>query len=594
MRKLLRVGGHVVANPLVHTAAVTVLVLGIGVAIGPGSYYGYLMTIAVLYAVAAIGLNVPAGMLGQLSLGQGAAMAVGAYAAAILIVHDHWALLPALAFCLIIGFAAGVLMAMPAARLGLIGLAIVTLGFTLIVSDFVTAKASLTGGANGMFGVTAPLIGSIQLNATSLFVVVTVTCALAYLVHWKLRLSTFGRSCLAVRDDELGAAALGISSYRHIVLGFGIGSGIGAVAGGLFAAVSTIVTPDLFGVQLSILILLMVIFGGAGTRFGPVIGAAIIGILPILLASHPAISVYLYGGILIVTMRILPRGLFRRTAAPVGRSWRRAEASPGETDRPAAGTSDSRAADGVRPGRADSEPVLEVKDVSRSFGGVRAVHHADLTVHRGEVVAIVGSNGSGKTTLLNLVCGYYRPEGGSVRLSGLDITAERPRAIAKHGVSRTFQVPKVFPSLSIEEHLALARARAARQDPAFERIAIDFLQSTGLLSDQRREARTLSHGALRFIEVAMAVLRAPDVLLLDEPAAGLSADEMLRLGDVIQELAAHGVGVALIEHHLDWVRSIADRVVVMHLGEQIWAGVPDELMASDVVRDAYLLGVADG
>jgi branched-chain amino acid transport system permease protein len=603
--RALKVSGRVGANPIFHTIAVTVLVLGVGLSFGAGSYYGYLITIAVLYGIAAIGLNVPAGFLGQLSLGQGAAMAVGAYTSAILIVDHKWPLLPTLVICFVIGFLVGVLMAVPAARLGLIGLAIVTLGFTLIVSDIIISQVSLTGGVNGKLGIYAALISGNPLSSRGIFLVVVITCALTYLAHWRLRVSTFGRACLAVRDEDLGAAALGISSYTHVVLGFGIGSGVGAVAGGLYAMVSTIITPDLFGIQLSILILLMVIFGGPGTRFGPVIGATIIGLLPILLSNDPTTSVYLYGAILIVSMRLLPRGLFPRTSAPIERrSWRRATASQD----PAGRTTSAPAPNVLTPHVATAPAVdsdelvtvvneavaLDVKDVSRSFGGVQAVSRANLTIHRGEVVAIIGSNGSGKTTLLNLVCGYYRTETGHVRLIGQDITAARPRTIARRGISRTFQVPKIFPSLSIEEHLALARARATRQNPMFEQVALDFLQATGLSDKPKREARTLAHGSLRFLEVAMAVLRTPEVLLLDEPAAGLSGDEMLRLGDLIRQLAALGVGVALIEHHLDWVRSVADRIIVMHLGEQIWDGSPDDLMHSDVVRDAYLLGVANG
>ena len=603
MNSSLRVGQRLAANPLIHTVVIALLLFFVVQGVGPSSYYGYLITIALLYGVAAIGLDVPAGMLGQLSLAQGASMAVGAYTTGILITKHGWPLLPALFVACVFGFAVGAIMAIPAGRLGLIGLAIVSLGLTLVVSDFVTANASLTGGPNGMLGIVTSFAGgSTDLGASSMFTVVLVTCALAYLVHWRLRLSTFGRACLAVRDDDLGATALGISGYRHVVIGFGVGSGIGAVAGGLYAVVASVITPDLFGIQLSILILLMVIFGGAGTRLGPVLGAAVIGVLPIVLSNDPTISVYLYGGILIVSMRILPRGLIRRTGGPVPpRALPPADADTGPllaVDGQALPSADSvgvLAVNHPAPLEFSGRPVLEVSGVSRSFDGVRALKEANLSIHPGEVVAIIGSNGSGKTTLLNVVCGYYRAEsGGSIQLAGHDITTARPRVTARRGISRTFQVPKVFPSLSIDEHLALARARATQRDPAFDRIAMEFLASTGVLDSRRREARVLSQGHLRFLEVGVAALRGPHVLLLDEQAAGLSQEEMIRLGELIRQLAAHGVAVGLIEHHLDWVRSIADRVIVMHLGEQIWTGSPDELTASNIVRNAYLMGVADG
>jgi branched-chain amino acid transport system permease protein len=540
--------------------------------LGPLSYITSLITISLIYLVAVLGLNVPSGMLGQLSLGHGAVFAIGAYVAAIGTTTYGWPLMYTLPLATAAGLVVGAVLGMPASRLNVLGLGMISLGLTLVVTDLATA-VQFTGGPSGLVVPAATLFPSgANLGPNDLYIVVLVLAVVAYIFHWYLRTSHLGRIFLAIKSQEVGTLALGINPYWYKVVGLAIGSALGALAGALYAYVQQVVAPDAFGVSLSILFLLMVILGGAGTRVGPVFGTAIISVVPIFLNQYPSVNVYIYGALLILLARLRPRGLYSRSSAPVSRRL-------------------------PRPGRVDLAPVIEntpalpvirVESVSKAFGGNKALEEVTLPVLRSEVLAIVGPNGSGKTTLLNVVSGYVTPDTGRVEIDGRLAGRTQPYTVARLGIGRTFQVPKVFANLSVDEHLDLAR-RHGRPDGHMEALGLQFLTDVGLSrSVYSKEVRTLGHGHLRFLEIAMAILRAPDVLLLDEPAAGLSLTEIDHLIELLKQLATEGVAVVVVGHHLDIVRRAARRVAVMHVGKLLWEGVPAELENSELVRDAYL------
>jgi len=584
----LRPVGRVVAQPFVHAPAAGALLFLIGSIYGAASFEGLVIMTIIIYVVASLGLNIPGGMIGQLNLGQGAAFAVGAYTAGILTVDHHWPIIGTLPAAFAAGVVVGLAIGAPAARLGLIGLAMVSLGLTLVVIDAATSL-NITGGPNGLAGIIGPLIpGEQPLEPTGLLVMIIVVGVVVYLIHWWLRVSNWGRKALAVRNDQSGAVALGISQYTVKVIGCGIGTGIGAIAGALYAYSISAISPDAFGVQLSLLFLLMIVIGGAGTRLGPVFGGALLGLIPIYLAQYSPLNIYLYGVLLIFAVRLLPRGIVWRTGAPVGFTGR-----PKLPAVPRRGTEidlDERTdPSAAAPAPQDREACLTVTDVSRSFGKLQALSHVSLTLDRGNTLGIVGPNGSGKTTLLNAVSGFYRPEGGEILLGGQRISGLSPTKIARRGVGRTFQVPRIFTYLTIDEHLALARRNAVRQSEAHTQLALEYLGSVGLLGRRsRREARGLSHGQNRFLEVGMAIMRAPEVLLLDEPAAGLSAAEVDQLSELIGNIARSGMSIVLVEHHIEMVRNVADKIAVLHLGEVLWQGAPDQLTESMAVRSAFL------
>ena len=567
------------AQPWVHAPSAAAGLLALGVLLGPNSYFGFLITVAVLYAIAALGLNIPAGMLGQLSLGQGGLFAVGAYAAASLSLDRGWPVATTLPAAAALGLVLGAILGLPAARLGSLGIGMVSLGFTLVVTDLSLALNSVTGGPSGRFGIFAPLVpGQLPLKQDSIFYLVIATGLATYFVHWWFRTSSIGRASLALRSDELGAAAIGVSASTVKIVGVAVGSSIGALAGSLYAYATTAVSPDAFGISLSILFLLMVLLGGPGTRVGPVIGAGLLSTIPILLAAYPGTNAYVYGLTLILVVRWLPRGIVARTGAPIAKSVAEFRARLSLLGRQSSRPNSEAYADML---------LLQVQRITRTFRGVRAVADVSFNVGSGEVFALVGPNGSGKTTVLNLISKFYPLTSGEIRLAGQRMLGG-PHRVSRLGVGRTFQVPKLFPDLTVSEHLALALRYRRRGDDRITQFVLSFLEAVGIGNRLGQEVRLLGHGQRRFLEISLAVIRSPILLLMDEPAAGLSASEMETLVELIANLARIGLAVVIVEHHLDMVRTVASKVGVMNVGLLIWTGLPTDLDKREEVREAYL------
>ena len=601
----------VLSSPLVHAPIAAVLMCLLLARMGVSSYDGFVAVTILLYACAALGLNLVVGLLGQLSLGQGAAFAVGAYAAGITSVQLGWPMVFGIPLAAVCGGIVGVLISIPASRLGPIGVAMVSLGFTLVVNDIVTAETGLTGGGDGLFGIKdIAFPGGSLLSAASMDYVVVGAACILYGVHWYFRGSTLGTRCLALQDSEVASLALGLGPVVPKVAAFALGSAMGAIAGALFAYVNTVISPAAFGTQLSILLLLMVVLGGRGTRLGPVVGALVVGILPYLLSGHPGANSYIYGALLIGVAIFLPRGIFTRTGlSGKGHVVRRViDAGEAalvevrvEADIDSIPVLDHASLVAAPPERdIDSIPVLDhltLVAVSRSFGGIQALQEVSMTAPSGRIVGLIGPNGSGKTTLLNLVSGMYSADSGSITVGCDSVVGKSPQKIARLGVSRTFQLPKVFGHLTIGEHLDIAlRARWRDNTPEGDNaVAMSAVRTLLDRPDTReldRSAGSLSHGSQRFLELSIAILRAPRLLILDEPAAGLSLEEIDQLMEVVRKIATEGAAVVIVEHHLDVIQAVCDYVYVLSLGELIWHGPSADLYDSELVRVAYLGGAS--
>jgi branched-chain amino acid transport system permease protein len=575
--------------PLVNGTLGALLVVLVAAGFGFASYDAFVIQSVAIYAIAAYGLDVVAGFTGVLSLGHGAAFALGGYVVGILSAEHGQPVWVTLPLSMVGGAALGLAMGAPAIRLRGLSLAIISLGFALVAGDIALAETSITGGQSGIvsalprlgFGAGAAVMGSEGL------LILTIGCLLfAYLAHAGYRSSSLGRASLAMKDEPLGARALGIVIARVQMTAMITAASLGGLAGGLYVYANQLVSPEITALNLSFLFLIMVVLGGAGNQYGPLVGAAVIGALPIYLAQYTSIDTYIYAVLLLLVVLLRPRGIFGRTA-------RIAKLPERATSEPEAASAVSLMEPDIAVGASVTkrrESVLECRDISRSFGGVRALKGVTLTVESGEVVAVVGPNGSGKTTLLNVLSGYYPPSGGSVMLGDTNVTGASVRKLALGGLGRTFQTPKTFDSLSPSEHIALAVARAHGSKSSQElKICYDLLASAGVdIFGDSRESRDLSHGQRRFLEVAMAISRRPKVLLLDEPATGLSSGESALLMLAIRAISACGIGVLVVEHHLELVREIADQTHVLNLGETLWSGPPGEMASSDAVRDVYL------
>ena len=406
--------------------------------------------------------------------------------------------------------------------------------------------------------------------------------------------SRFGRALLAVRDAEIAAEATGVSKPALLVCVFLFAGAAAGVAGGLFAGLQTYITPDAFTFELSLLFFIAILIGGRGSILGPMLGTILLTLLPEIAAPLAAWSTFLYAAMLLVIVLAIPGGI----AGLLNRSGR----TPLPANRqivPRIGGLDALLPpDGNR-------VALHLRGIVLGFGAVRAIDGLDLDVRPGQVHGLIGPNGSGKTTTLNVISGYYRPQEGRMTLGDRPLPPGQPSGRAASGIARTFQTPRVMGEATVlqnvmvggtiggratflEALLSLPRQIAdERRIDARARVALDAV-GLGGLADVR--ADRLQHSELRFLEIARALMLRPALLLLDEPAAGLSADEIGRLGGLIRAISRQGTGVLLVEHHADLIFDICDHVTVLNLGRILARGTPAEIRVHKEVVSAYLGG----
>jgi branched-chain amino acid transport system permease protein len=617
---------------------------------------------ALAFAALALGLNIVVGFAGLLDLGYAAFFAIGAYAYGI---ASSWQAQPAwsgfweplqwldlvsrfhtaggdvvhfqVSFWLMLPIAAaiaaffGVLFGAPTLRLKGDYLAIVTLGFGEIVPIVARNTPTITNGAMGLNGVAAPqLFGyDFGVNATPYYYVGLTLVAFLILTSQRLKDSRIGRAWMAIREDEIAAAAMGVDRVRFKLLAFAIGAAFAGATGTFYVAKLQTATPEMFMFPVSVMVLVMIVFGGIGSVWGVVVGALLLQILQswfledlsqwlhalgrlvnIEWLQHVelASSIELIFGFILVLMMLYRReGLIpaTRRAAPLSLDEQTAqigrggfEGLPGPFPTPLAGEG------GVGAG-ALSRPLLDVSDLTVRFGGLVALRSVELTVPAQTVVAVIGPNGSGKSTLFNVVTGVVPAGRGSIRFAGEEIGRLRPHAVLERGVARTFQNIRLFPNLTVLENVmigmharldtgpvgALLRLPANRREEASARErAREILALFGnrLLPRADHLAASLSYANRRRTEIARALASRPELLLLDEPTAGMNPAETVELADQIQSLNRHGLTILLIEHKLDVVAMLADRVIVLDHGEKIAEGPPEAVRRDEGVIRAYL------
>jgi branched-chain amino acid transport system permease protein len=375
---------------------------------------------------------------------------------------------------------------------------------------------------------------------------------------------------------------------------FLLAGALAAIAGGLFASLQTYITPDAFTFDLSILFFIAILIGGRGSILGPMLGTIILTILPEIAAPLAAWSTFLYAVLLLVIVLAMPGGI---AALLDFRNRRPLASNRAIVPRPAALGEAMRKAGGSR--------VLRLRGIVLSFGNVRAIDGLDLDVAPGRIHGLIGPNGSGKTTTLNVISGYYAAHAGTMMLGDDVLPQGLPALRAASGIARTFQTPRVIGAASVLQNVMiggniegratfvealLALPRNRRDERMLGAKARALLGVVGLERLAEVRADRLQHSELRFIEIARALMPEPDFLLLDEPAAGLSSDEIERLAALIKAICRRGTGVLLVEHHADLIFDICDQVTVLNLGRTLAAGTPDEIRVHKEVVSAYLGG----
>ncbi|MDB5732162.1 MAG: transporter, partial [Variovorax sp.] len=506
----------------------------------------------------------------------------------LLMVDAHWSFWTAALAGMAVSTAAGLVMALPALRLSTWYFALVTLTFAQVVTDLLVEWRGLTHGFSGIVGIPAPSIGAHTLSPAQVYLAVAACVVLAFLALRNLTLSRFGRGMVAARDNPLAATASGVSLLRIKLFAFAVSAALAGLAGAFYAVQKTVITPEDFTADFSIFFLLMIVVGGLGKLWGPVVGTLIFFLLPELLGPLQSWRLLIYGVVLLVLMVFAPHGLM---GMPVWQRRRSRVPDPGIAE-----GSEARA-------RPVARLALTVRDLHKQFGGVAALQGCALAAEAGRTHALVGPNGSGKTTTLNVISGFVRADKGSVMIGDTDVSGLPPHRIARLGVGRTFQTPKLLHDMSVLDNVRLGgfvseRATAAEIALGLPRgrrdlhdssaAAMALLRFVGLGERTHDLAGDLPHGQQRLVEIARAMAGHPSLLLLDEPAAGLSMDELDRLGTLITAIVSLGTTVLIVEHHLELIARISSSVTVLDRGSVLAAGTPDEVFSHPEVARAYM------
>jgi len=570
------------------------LVVGVAFPLFGGGYWGVIATRACVYWVLVSGLNLVVGFAGQIAIGWVALLTLGAYTTSVLTAGTVTPALPpylALAIAAAVGAIFGLIIGLPALRLRTFYFAITTLGFATIVTQVALAWQSVTGGGVGVAGPIFPEPFSSQWGFYYF------CFGLAAICTWmtaNVAASRFGRALTAIRDAEVAAEASGIAKPALLGAVFMFSGAVAAVAGGLFAALQSYITPDAFTLDLSILFFIAILIGGRGSILGPLLGTILLTVLPEFAAPLVAWSTFLYAVLLLVIVLAIPGGIAEildfKNRRPI-ESDRAIIPRPDLIERLLGAPPDAGA--------------LTLEQVALSFGGVHAIDGLDLEIRPGQVHGLIGPNGSGKTTTLNVISGYYAQQYGAVRLNGaaLPVFARHRRAHMR--IARTFQTPRIVGSASVLQNVMiggtidgegtfveslLSLPRHRRDEVMLRDTAMLALAAVGLERLAAVRADRLQHSELRFTEIARALMLRPAFLLLDEPAAGLSAEEIGRLGALLLAIARAGTGVLLVEHHADLIFDICHHVTVLNLGRMLAAGTPAEIRSHREVVNAYLGG----
>ena len=606
------------------------------------SYVLGLLTLLAIYGILLIGLDVSVGYLGQVNLAHAAFLGLGAYAGGLCVMHFGFSMLPALLASLVAGFVFGGLLAFPALRLEGPQFALATLSFSALTATTLNELESITQGAQGL-QVDRPLLFGMNLAPQGFFWLCLALLALTWLAMKNLLSSQWGRAFEALRDSPIATDAMGVGVFRHKVAAFALGSGLGGLAGGLYAFNFQFLQPSSFVYELMVILLLGVVLGGRKSLWGAFVGACLIVLLPNLLSNRTLFQLFSAIGLFLALVAAALS--FRKTrkirfqvAAPlismlllvVGsvlventEDWRKAifalmlfsvvvglpEGLMGYAEKvltklfkvPPSQLPRASTLEAVLPKKEESGLMLELTGVKRYFGGIKAVDGVSMQVQAGHVHGLIGPNGSGKSTLVNVISGLYAPSAGQLSLQGNPLPSGSLYKVSQAGVARTFQNLQLFAELSALENVMVACAGAYKkslplvllglansEEKNAQADALALLELVGLAGDARTKAKDLPYGAQRFLEIARALARKPKLLILDEPAAGLAHPDVLNLIEIVRKISSQGITTILIEHHMSVVNEVCDFVTVLDEGKIIAQGSPEEVKRNPQVIKAYL------
>ena len=613
------------------------------------------VTDAMIYVLLALGLNIVVGYAGLLDLGYAAFFAIGAYTMGLLNspvlgspLYGHaWSFWVVIWIAALVSAGMGVVIGAPTLRVRGDYLAIITLAFGEIIPVAIrnlgditidvggwrpVERLNLTGGENGVNPVGRPYLPGVDFDTQFVpwYFLILIIGAISLWAMNRMRDSRLGRAWMAIREDETAADCTGVNPVKTKLLAFALGASFSGFAGSFYAAKLQAITPGAFEFNVSIMLLCMVVLGGMGSLKGVILGGMLITLFDRILLAQLTFLVrwvgrslglatlasvdltlwrwFFFGLGLVIVMLVRPEGLAgRRVRPPAVDVDEREEALAlvAAPPRPQAEAIPSwlREAEGSRTGLATT-PVLDVRGVTRRFGGLVAVSEVDLVIPPAGIVGLIGPNGAGKTTFFNLVTGLLRPDHGEIRLNGESLAGLRPHAIVGRGIARTFQSIRLFQNMTVLDNVLVGehcRLHASVAGAVFRPPSVvaeearargrarDLLGFVGLGDKEGELAKNLAYGDQRRLEIARALATEPKLLLLDEPTAGMNPRETDALTELIGLLRRElGLAVLLIEHHMEVVMGISDRITVLDYGTRIAEGTPTEIRQNAKVIEAYL------
>jgi branched-chain amino acid transport system permease protein len=592
-----------------------------------------------VFVVFAVSLNLLLGFAGQVSVAVGAFGALGGYSVAKLSLSDHWNFIPGLIVGIVIAGFAGFLVGIPALRLTLEWLILLSLAFQTIVIGLLNALGQF-GGSYGLENVQVDVFGVKLDTPTRILPVFLIFAVIVFLLCHRMGLSPYGRVLRSIREDDRASRSLGKNIFKYKLAVFAITSAMAGVAGAMLTVQNQLASPALFGFTQSAAIVVMVIFGGMGNLWGSVLGATLLVLsdpfLQHVVKLQPSTAslwqLTIYGLLLVVVMFVRPQGLIPEGAslrrwlasrrappeqrellrvAPFGVDVSDAAVSEEEVEREDVATLADLRAHHAAPAAADlaaarlahrGEVVLEVRGLTKGFGGIRAADDLDMDFRRGTITALVGPNGAGKTTVFNLLTGAIRPDQGQVVLNGKDVTNLPPDRVARLGMVRSFQDVRVFARLTSLENVMLGvqgqagerltrlflnPRRTARDEAATRQKGREWLGFVGMTAFADVPASALSFGQQKLVALARVLATEAEVVLLDEPASGIDQQWVDAMLSIIEQLRAEGRTVCIVEHNLAVVGRLADHTYFMELGRITAEGSFADLIEEPRLAEAY-------